>query len=401
MKKSAFLTIICTLIITGCSTIKAVKLVQQGNIYSTHILTEKVPFELKSHAIIIKVQINDSAEKYNFILDTGAMNVIDKSLAEKLGLKTELEVNAKGSSGNSKIIQLVKTESINIGNAKVTDSPAAVFDMSEKFGSEIKGIIGSNFFRFFTVGIDYSQQIITISNNKEINISDEDLIFAFTTHFKNGFAPMLQCIINNKKSEAMLNTGTSDYIGISNSLAKKITTENNRIMSLGSMSGDLFGDSEGNYLTKIQNFKTGSFEINEFTAISYPSTNSDVVLGKRFLSQYEVIINYPAKRLILKPLNTEKRPVIKSYGIGLNKSNNKIYISGIWKNSSADRPEITTGTEVVKINEYSTENMSLLDAAELLYINEEPLILTLKNDSSLFKVTLRKNNISDFLIDLN
>lgn len=396
MKKLILMLCLSIILLSGCSTFKAIKLVQQGKLSTDENSAVNVPFELKSHAIIVQVNINDSAESYSFILDTGAMSIIDKNLAKKLGIKTELEVNAKGSAGNKEKIQLVKAENISIGGAKVYDCPAAVFDMKEKFGEEIKGIIGSNFLRFFTVSIDYSEKQISLSRNFDEEIEDNDLVFTFNTHFKNGFAPIVKCMINNHKSEIMINTGTSDFIGISNSLARKITDENNRIKSIGSMSGDLFGSSNENYITKIHSLKINSFEIDNFLAVSSPTSNSDIVLGKRFLSQYKTVINYPDKKLILKPLNDKILSESKNYGIGINKNNGKTYISGVWKNSNAELQGLLPGNEILKINDLNTENLSLLDISEILYTGIEPVKLTLKNDDKVFIVSLSKESLNDF-----
>ena len=51
-----------------------------------------IPFDLDGHKIYVSVNINDHPKEYTFILDTGALTMIDEKVAEELYLEKDLEI---------------------------------------------------------------------------------------------------------------------------------------------------------------------------------------------------------------------------------------------------------------------------------------------------------------------
>ena len=47
----------------------------------------KIPFKKIDHMIVVKAKIDDSPNEYNFVLDTGGLAMIDKTVVHELGLK--------------------------------------------------------------------------------------------------------------------------------------------------------------------------------------------------------------------------------------------------------------------------------------------------------------------------
>ena len=74
-------SLIVLALLSSCASSKINKTLKQGNIVQKDFKVT-VPFEYRNGLIILKVTIQD--EIYDFILDTGASNVLSKELAEKL-----------------------------------------------------------------------------------------------------------------------------------------------------------------------------------------------------------------------------------------------------------------------------------------------------------------------------
>ncbi len=152
------------ILISGCTMLKAISIVNSGEAISSHPIESTIPFDMKAHAIIIKARVNDSTKEFNFILDTAALTVVDKKIASELGLNGEVEVDVNDSAGKTKKVKLAKLGILSIGDVKVKDSAAVITDLSD-FGFD--GIVGSSFLRYFRVTIDYRHRLLTISDSKK------------------------------------------------------------------------------------------------------------------------------------------------------------------------------------------------------------------------------------------
>ncbi|MFM2000210.1 MAG: hypothetical protein RL204_2157, partial [Bacteroidota bacterium] len=73
MKKFLFLSILLVSVLTSCKVIRTVSLMKRGTVQQKEFTTT-VPFEIRRGLIILKVGI--AGEVYDFILDTGAPNVV-------------------------------------------------------------------------------------------------------------------------------------------------------------------------------------------------------------------------------------------------------------------------------------------------------------------------------------
>jgi len=144
-----FLVLVIVLVLPSCTTLQAIKLVNSGEVEPSNKTRSVIPFTLKGHPIFIKVRINNSEKKYNFILDTGALTIVSQQVAQELGLQNVVEVQAGGTGGKSKKINLVQLKSITVGNSGVQNIAAGVVDFSEQLGKDIDGLLGSNFSNSF------------------------------------------------------------------------------------------------------------------------------------------------------------------------------------------------------------------------------------------------------------
>ena len=61
------------ILISGCTMLKAVSIVNSGEVISPLPIETTIPFDMKAHPIIVKARVNDSKKEFNFILDTAAL----------------------------------------------------------------------------------------------------------------------------------------------------------------------------------------------------------------------------------------------------------------------------------------------------------------------------------------
>lgn len=94
IKKLTLSILISLLCLTACNTVKTIAILKKGKVAQKKFEV-KIPFEYRLGLIVLKVSI--AGNKYDFILDTGASNLVSKTLAEKL----ELDVISDGQINDS------------------------------------------------------------------------------------------------------------------------------------------------------------------------------------------------------------------------------------------------------------------------------------------------------------
>jgi len=387
---------------SGCSVMKAASIINSGESIIHNGTESQVSIISKGHLIIVKVYLNDFPKPYNFILDTGALTVIDRNIVQELKLTDGVKVKGSGAGGNSEPVQLVQIDKLKVGNAEVNNFGSAVYDFSSKFGSQIDGILGSNFLKQFKVTIDYQNNQITLSNEiKPQAVKNSEFIIPFKVDMKNGFAPQIKCILNDEiKSIGIIDTGSPSIADLPVSIIKRMRKhkEGKVITSIGGMSGGMFGMSEENYLLRINKFQVDNLIIDNITSISHSMEGDKILIGKKFLSNFVVTLNYPANEMTLKPIKENFDTNINSYGLAFTKENGKTLISGIWKNSPAYNCGLKTRYEIIEINSIPTKNLSLLELMAILQDESRNTIKIVYINNGVNKeIILDKTNLSSLL----
>ena len=391
-------------LILSCTYFEVMKKLKSGTpVFGKEISV--IPIKLKGHRIYVKVKINDNQKEYNFILDTGALTMIDKQIAKEL----DLEKGAKIPGGKG--AHLVKTKMIFIlGDMKVKDFIVPMFDLPEASGSDpqIDGFIGSDFLRFFRVTIDYKQKRIVLAHKTDsLNIAND----AYKIEIKKPLPirfPLTEFIIDNKiETEGMIDTGSPFALVFPLSLIEKQDFSNGRplIKANGIMAKWPFTSSNDNYLARIKSFKMGKLEIKNIPVIyaELPKNVSYPLLGKKFLSQFLITIDYPENEMIFVPYeDTEFKNNLFSTGLRLVKEkNDKIIVQGFWEGSPVDKSDIKLNDEILEINSKITKDLSLREINNILNDDTiKDIELLIKNSEGEKIVFLKKELLFPEINDL-
>ena len=160
MKYTIYTLTIFLFFISSCSSSKTKKLLQGGEVLQKEFKTE-IPFEYRRGLIILKVNIE--GKQYDFMLDTGAPNVISKELAQQLNYKNKVKRKVGDSQNVQTKLGITKIKKISLGDLDFLNTAAVVSDLS--IGAVgclgIDGLIGANLMRNAIWKIDYSKQVIT------------------------------------------------------------------------------------------------------------------------------------------------------------------------------------------------------------------------------------------------
>jgi hypothetical protein len=121
------------------------------------------PFRLVNNHIYMQVKLN--GRPYEFLFDTGGLNVITPTIARELGLKVEGNVQANGTGEKSQEAGFTTVDRLDVPGAFLERQTFVVIGLesfTEVEGVPITGIVGYEIFKRFVVVTDYENQRITL-----------------------------------------------------------------------------------------------------------------------------------------------------------------------------------------------------------------------------------------------
>ena len=349
-----------------------------------------IPFELKEHLIVIKGKINGSSKSYDFILDTGGLTFIDRKVAEELGLKIR---------GN-----MAKMDTLEIGDVSIPNIFAFMgfnFKEFERYGIPLSGIIGSNLLERFKVTLNYRNQRVILSPDKEdTGESAHGRRFKFTNHQVNN-APMIDCKINENISvSAMVDTGQPYSVVLPLDYLDKMGARDDPalVRSKGVMIKWPGTKTIDTYLGRIEQFTQGSLKIRDFMCCfaELPPLLSVPLLGKDYLCQFLITIDYPNDEILFVPY--EDAQFVKdmfSFGVNLSTGqNNSIVVYGLWTGGPADKARVDVGDEIVACNGMPFSGDAIFELRQLIRDeNVKEIKLVVKDEEGQREVVLHKEMI--------
>jgi predicted aspartyl protease len=350
-----------------------------------------IPFELAEHLIVIDCAINGSARSYQFVLDTGGLTFVDRKVAEELGLKIR---------GN-----MAKMETLAMGEVTIPGVFAFMgfdFHKFEKYGILLSGIIGSNLLERFKVAIDYRNRRVILGPGEEGGKGDAPgYKVKFTSHQVN-HAPMIECLINDTiPVKAMVDTGQpySVVLPLDFLDALSLREDPALVRSKGVMIEWPGTKIKDVYLGRIGSWGMGGLQIRDLTCLfaELPALLSVPLLGKDYLSQFSMTIDYPNHEILFVPY--EEAAFIKdlySFGLNLSKGeNNAVKVEGLWAGGPADKAGIRVGEIIISCNGKSVNGETISPLRQLLSddaVKEVTLIAS--DEGAQREVVLRKETVS-------
>ena len=354
-----FYSIIALVLLSNCAASKINKIVKQGSVVQNDFKVT-VPFEYRKGLIILKVSIQN--EEYDFILDTGASNVLSKELAEKLNVKTLGSENVTDIHKTSQLINYTKIDDIEIGGINFQHTVAAItdFNSGELACLNADGFIGSNLMRFAIWDFDFKNQLITITDNEQkLNIpadAIESKMFIGTAASQ----PSIISYINGKRAlNNMIDLGNNGTPHLAHGDFVK-QKESNKITKYISGSGYTSigmygkGKKKNEYSAKVDEIKIGEHLIkNKVMRVKDGKTN----LGISFFKNYRLILNWKARKVKMIKERDTNNTELNHFGFNPYFNGNKVYVDFIYNETPASKV-LQLGDQVLEINDIDLTNIT-------------------------------------------
>jgi len=190
-------------------------------------LASAIPMRLQGVHIYVDVMINESGP-YSFIYDSGAgMTVMDKSLAEDLGLSLQGEIAGGGVGENSVEVELATGITIGMPGIEVLDQTVGVIDIKTvlegRIGCRVDGIIGFGFITQFVTEIDYANQRLGLYDPETFDYQGDGVVIPMGM---DGSTPRIEAVVKGYGEEPVtgyftLDTGSGGCISMARPFAEK------------------------------------------------------------------------------------------------------------------------------------------------------------------------------------
>ena len=300
----------------GCSGLKMVSLMKKGEVAQTNFLSE-FTYEERMGLIIIEASVN--GQSFNFLLDTGAPNVLSTEVATALNLKAKLNRNTGDSQGKKNSLEYVLLDKVTIGGIDFLNTGAAVADLkqsNEIACLEIDGIIGANLMRQALWQIDYKNKQIRISNTLDsLEIIDGQEV-SFTPQLTG--TPKIDITLGNALVENItVDSGSNQGFSFSKKSYEDVLANDSSLHVLkafGNSTSGLYGAGENDttYLLVSPTAKIGDLLVqNQLVAFQ---ENGAVTLGNEFFENYVVTYDWNQNKITFSSAQEFDNSTYDSFG---------------------------------------------------------------------------------------
>ncbi len=350
---------------------------------------EKIPVKIVNNLVIIPLRINGS-DTLNFVIDTGLRTTIitDLGVVNELNLQfgRQTTINGLGQGDPVEVIHSYNN-TIDIKGVRGYYQNLfllinAEFNLSTKLGFPVHGILGYDFFHRLIVEVDYTHKVMTIHNPDYYSYRKSAVWIPLEIQ---NYKPYIEAnieLIDNEKIpiKLLIDLGASDAVWLFRNEEKKIAIPQKSLRTF--LGRGLNGDING-YLCRINSFQIGKYSFKGVIS-AFPDTISisdssvyetrDGSIGGEILRRFRVVIDYPNKRLTLRP-NREYSDPFTYNVIGV-----EIYapfpglpyyeIAKIFEESPAISAGLREKDQVLSINYKSVYDMNISDINSMLRMNK-------------------------------
>lgn len=349
---------------------------------------EEISFELVNNKIMLPVIINNKT--YQFLLDTGAPNVISKRVLNELNIQNSLKINVSDANNKSDTMEMVSVNSIQIGKLNFENNVALVSDLDNHYilkCYQMDGFIGSNLFHKSVVKISLKNKKIIITNDiKKLNPSSKPTKLVAIGQQK---SPYIQVDYSSDKKnrvveEVLIDTGMDGFFEMSQNAFSIISKENvleELARANGSSGIGLFGSAPEKEQVL---FRTPFYKLNQTifeNLIANTTEDNNSRIGMDLLLHGDIIIDFINKKFYFEAKDkitfNEKPPVYSATLI-----DTKYSIGFVWDANFKDK--LSYGDEIIRVDSFIINEMDFCEVVKIKEFrkNKESYELEVKSKES-------------------
>lgn len=375
---------------------------QPNNDTTKALFITKFPFiQLTGGVILVQAQFDTIKEPFNFILDTGSGAIsLDSTTVEEFHIfNTPSGKSVRGIAG---------VREVNYASNHSLTFPGLVVDsmdffinnydiLTSVYGVRIDGIIGYSLIKQFIIKVNFDSLNLEIFSPGEIKYPRGGRTFyPFFTAL-----PIHELTIEDERRirpKFYIDTGAGLSLLLTEQLVSDSSFFKKKRKPLPILAQGL-GGKKPIMITVSKKVKIGPYTFRKvpthilddtYNVISYPFLGG--LIGNDLLRRFNMIINYPAKEIHLKPNSHYKDVFDYSYtGLNLYNVDGAIEVHDIATNSPAMKAGLKDGDIIVAVNKNFSNNIQTYK--DLLSKANTTVPLIILRDDQLIDIKLKVGRI--------
>jgi hypothetical protein len=328
-----------------------------------------IPFKLINNHIYGEAMVNGHGP-YQFIFDTGGVNLVTPATAKTLGLKSEGDMQARGAGTSTMKASFTKVKALRVGGATIENQPFIEMPLNalaDIEGVPLPGMVGFATFRRFVTRIDYGARTVTLIDPKHFDAKTAGTAIAFTL---NGRIPEIKGGFEGIPATFDIDTGSRAGLTLTRPFAEKHDLKAKHPKGLDTTDGWGIGGPSTGYVTRGKVMTMGGVTIPGIVVSlanqkqgAFAGSDYSGNIGGGILKRFIVTFDYHNKVMYLKPV---KGPVadLDTYdraGMWFNESADGFKIADVTKNTPADKAGLKKDDTIVAVDGTPTAKIKLYD----------------------------------------
>ncbi|MGN6146934.1 MAG: PDZ domain-containing protein [Rhizomicrobium sp.] len=316
------------------------------------------PFKLINNHIFANVMVNGKGP-YQFIFDTGGVNLLTPPLTKELGLGAEGHMQGNGAGSGHMDVQLVKVSSLQLAGATVKDQVFAqipIDSMGNIEGVAMPGMVGYETFRRFVTRIDYGAHTITLIKPEAFDPKDAGT--AVPIKF-NGNTIEAPGVYDGVPGTFTIDTGNRAALMLNSPFVAEHAQFAKYSSAPEATTGWGIGGPTKSHVIRGHNLVLGGQTIAAPVVLLSTGTkgaDADPTqsgnIGGGVLKRFVVTLDYGHNTMYLKPV-TQPVSDLDSFdrsGVWINQNATGYSVVDVTKGTPADQAGLKTGDEIVSVD---------------------------------------------------
>ncbi|MEM8484400.1 MAG: aspartyl protease family protein [Bacteroidota bacterium] len=324
----------------------------QGPYLGNETSSFEIPVQVMASKIYVEVELGGKPRR--FVFDTGSPSMIDKTLAQELGLQVVGKSKGQDSHGNIIESNIVQT-SINIGGTIMNKVPMFAADFAGSTATNCfigDGVLGSELLPLGAWQIDLNKGVIRfntdVTHMPSLGHATKTQLHSFGyTH-----TPFLDVqFARRARSKAMFDTGSPAYFAISTADlegARNAKGVGNTNSGFGSAGGSLGGQAANadQLQVELKALAIDNLKLGRVGAIQRELSPS--LIGAAMLKHFVVTLDIKSEAAYFNQY-ADGGFSHPSFGFSL-AFEGEVYVAAVWDNSPAQAAGIRPGLRFTEIN---------------------------------------------------
>lgn len=352
---------VASVILSGCSYYSHLK---KGSFeYSGE--QQELDLDYNKRLLFVEVMIN--GKKKRFILDSGAPNVIDKSIQDEFDFKRIGSIGVNDVGGRTNKMDYVKIPELGMGTITIRNTVAIVGDFSHFTCYGIDGIIGTNIMSHFDWKLDYANEKAYLYSEPIDPESLQDFRGPISMQPNQQFSPYIPMAVHDQESSnTLIDLGSAGAISLKKwkGFNPESFVDHANVFGVSSIGMHGAVNGSANYV-RLELVRFG--DIDAGSSWGKASETSGFSIGNGFLENFDVVMSWKSHALYLRAVD-EPEIELPDQTLYLGYSDSGAYIKAYSTGLTMDAAEI--GDRIDELNGAPMQNITEEEFCDIL---EKPL----------------------------